>query len=46
MRADIVFGVLLAVFLIWRLIERLRGRPNDFSDDGTLDSSSDPDDDA
>jgi len=44
MRPDIIFGSLLAVFLVVQIVRRLRGRRDDFSDDGTLDRSSDPED--
>jgi hypothetical protein len=44
MRADVIIGILYALFLIWRIYERIRGRPNDFPDDGTLDRSSEVDD--
>jgi hypothetical protein len=45
MEPEYIFGPLLAVFLIVQLVRRIRGRPNDYPDDGTSYSSGDSDDD-
>jgi hypothetical protein len=44
MRPDIIFGVLLAVFLVVRVVQRLRRRREDWSGDGTLGGGRDEDD--
>jgi hypothetical protein len=48
MRVDILFGVLLAAFLTWRIVEKIRGDRTHYGDDGTVDPrrDDDPDEDA
>ena len=46
MQPEYIFGPLLAIFLIWRIVARLRGDKDDYSDDTLNSSDDDSNDDA